>query len=436
MTPDPSSSATSDAAGVDAARRESARRESAPGAVSARGIPTMRPDDYVVPARDVGSEEMVVNMGPQHPATHGVLRVAVKTDGEVVIDCEPMVGNIHRCKEKIAENVQYWQFMPYTDRLDYLASMNNEECYARACEKLMGIKLPDRLEWLRVIFAETGRISSHLMSIGTYGLDVGAITPFLYCFREREEANALFEKISGGRMLYHYMRIGGFSRDADDAWLQRCLEFLDRVEEKMAEYNTLLTWNKVFQERTMHVGVMTREVALAHCITGPALRASGIDWDVRRDDPYGVYHKFKWEVPVADGRHGTLGDCWNRHYIRALEVAQSISIVRQAIDSLPKATAEEVAIPDSPHKPYLAKGVPRSLRAPKGAEVYVRSENPRGELAFYLVSDGGTAPYRCKIRGGAFCNIAALPYVTRGYLIADLVAIIGSIDIVLGEVDR
>jgi NADH-quinone oxidoreductase subunit D len=284
--------------------------------------------------------------------------------------------------------------------------------------------------------AETGRISSHLMSVGTYGLDVGAITPFLYCFREREEANHLFEKISGGRMLYHYMRIGGVMRDVTDEWLQACLEFLDRVEEKMAEYNTLLTWNKVFQERTMHVGVMSREVALAHGVTGPALRACGVDWDVRRDDPYGVYHKFRWEVPVADGRYGTLGDCWNRHYIRALEMQQSISIVRQAIDSLPKANPDELPQPDSPHKPFVYKGVPRSLRAPKGAEVYVRSENPRGELGFYLVSDGGTAPYRCKIRAPAFVNISTLPVISRGYLIADLVAIIGSIDIVLGEVDR
>ncbi len=394
---------------------------------------SMRDEEFHVPIRDVRSEELVVNMGPQHPATHGVLRVAVKTDGEVVLDCEPMVGNLHRCKEKIAEGNQYWQFMPYTDRLDYLAAMNNEECYARACERLLGLKLPDRLEHIRVIMAETGRIASHLMSIGTYGLDVGAITPFLYCFRERELSNSLFEKISGGRMLYHYLRIGGAARDIDDEWIQMCLEFLDQVERKMAEYNTLLTWNKVFKERTMGVGVMSQEVARRWSITGPALRACGIDWDVRRDDPYGWYDKFKWEVPVADGRHGTLGDCWNRHYIRALEIVQSISIVRQAIDTLPKANPAEY--PDSPHKPY-APGVPRVLRAPKGAEVYVRSENPRGELAFYIVSDGGTGPYRCKIRGPSFCNIAVLPEICRGYLIADLVAIIGSIDIVLGEVDR
>jgi NADH-quinone oxidoreductase subunit D len=392
-----------------------------------------RPEDTWAPARDIPSEEMVVNMGPQHPATHGVLRVAVKTDGEVVLDCEPMIGNLHRCKEKIAENVQYWQFMPYVDRMDYLAAMNNEECFARACEKLLGLKLSERLEHVRVIMAETGRIASHLMSVGTYGLDVGAITPFLYCYREREESNSLFEKISGGRILYHYMRIGGVMRDVDDEWLQMCLAFLDRVEEKLDEYNTLLTWNKVFQERTMGVGVLSPKVALDYGVTGPALRGSGIDWDTRRDDPYGVYHKFRWQVPVADGRHGTLGDCWNRHYIRALEMKESISIVRQAIDQLPKASPEDY--PDSPHKPY-APNVPRVLRAPKGAEVYVRSENPRGELAFYMVSDGGTSPYRMKARGPSFVNISVLPEISRGYLIADLVAIIGSIDIVLGEVDR
>lgn len=402
------------------------------GTIDGRGAPR-RADDWVNPARDVRSEEMVVNMGPQHPATHGVLRVAVRTDGEVVLDCEPMVGNIHRCKEKIAEGNQYFQFMPYTDRLDYLAAMNNEECYARAIEKLCGLKLAERIEYIRVIMSEVGRISSHLMSVGTYGLDVGAITPFLYCFREREEANSLFEAISGGRMLYHYIRVGGVARDLDDVWIQQCLQFLDRVERKMDEYNTLLTWNKVFQERTMHVGVMSKDVALRYGITGPALRACGIDWDTRRDDPYGYYHKFKWEVPVADGRHGTLGDCWNRHYIRALELKQSISIVRQAIDALPK--ADPAGYPSSPHHPYTP-GMPKFVSAPKGAEVYVRSENPRGELAFYAVSDGGKGPYRLKIRGPSFVNIAVLPEISRGYLIADLVAIIGSIDIVLGEVDR
>ncbi len=400
--------------------------------VNGRGKPPVS-DDWSNPSRDVRSEEMVVNMGPQHPATHGVLRVAVKTDGETVLDCEPMVGNIHRCKEKIAEGNQYFQFMPYTDRLDYLAAMNNEECYARAVEKLCGLKLGDRIEAIRVIMSEVGRVSSHLMSVGTYGLDVGAITPFLYCFREREEANSLFEAISGGRMLYHFIRVGGVARDLDDVWIQQCLEFLDRVERKMDEYNTLLTWNKVFQERTMGVGVMSKDVALRYGITGPALRACGIDWDVRRDDPYGWYHKYKWEVPVADGRHGTLGDCWNRHYIRALEMTQSISIARQAIDSLPK--ADPAGYPSSPHHPYTP-GMPKFISAPKGAEVYVRSENPRGELAFYIVSDGGKGPYRMKIRGPSFVNIAVLPEISRGYLIADLVAIIGSIDIVLGEVDR
>jgi NADH-quinone oxidoreductase subunit D len=400
--------------------------------IDGRGRPPIN-DDWSNPSRDVRSEEMVVNMGPQHPATHGVLRVAMKTDGETVLDCESMVGNIHRCKEKIAEGNQYFQFMPYTDRLDYLAAMNNEECYARAVEKLCGLKLHDRIETIRVIMSEVGRVSSHLMSIGTYGLDVGAITPFLYCFREREEANSLFEAISGGRMLYHFIRIGGVARDLDDVWIQQCLEFLDRVERKMDEYNTLLTWNKVFQERTMHVGVMSKDVALRYGITGPALRACGIDWDVRRDDPYGWYHKYKWNVPVADGRYGTLGDCWNRHYIRALEMTQSISIARQAIDSLPK--ADTAGYPSSPHHPYTP-GMPKFVSAPKGAEVYVRSENPRGELAFYIVSDGGKGPYRMKIRGPSFVNIAVLPEISRGYLIADLVAIIGSIDIVLGEVDR
>ena len=390
--------------------------------------------EYWVPARDAPSEEMVVNMGPQHPATHGVLRVAVRTDGEVVLDCEPMVGNLHRCKEKIAENVQYWQFMPYTDRLDYLAAMNSEECYARAVEKLLGIEIPDRIQWIRLIVAELGRISSHIFSIGVYGLDIGAFTPFLYCYRERERANSLFEKLTGGRMLYHYFRVGGVARDLSDEWIQEALEFLDIVEEKLQQYNTLTTWNKVFRERTQGIGMLSREMALAYGITGPALRASGIDWDVRRDDPYGLYDKVDWKVPVSDGSHGTLGDCWNRHWIRAQELAESIKIVRQAIDRLP--ARDPKLTPSSIYQPYINPKVPKVLRGPKNAEVYVRGENPRGELAFYLVSDGKNTPYRCKIRGPAFSNIAILPEISRGYLIADLVAIIGSIDIVLGEVDR
>ena len=398
----------------------------------------VRPDgslsDYWVPARDARSEEMVVNMGPQHPATHGVLRVACKTDGEVVLDCEPMIGNLHRCKEKIAENLQYWQFMPYTDRLDYLAAINNEEVYARAVEKLCGIDIPERIQTIRTIVTELGRVSSHIFSIGVYGLDIGAFTPFLYCYRERERANSLFEALTGGRMLYHYFRVGGVARDLSDEWIADCLEFLDIVEEKSVEYNALTTWNKVFQERTMGIGVLTREKALAWGITGPALRASGIDWDCRRDDPYGNYHLFDWKVPVSDGSHGTLGDCWNRHWIRAQELQESISIIRQAIAKLPPRDPE--LTPKSMYQPYVNPNVPRTLRGPKDAEVYVRGENPRGELAFYLVSDGGNQPYRCKIRGPAFSNIALLPEISRGYLIADLVAIIGSIDIVLGEVDR
>ena len=391
-------------------------------------------DDYVNPARDVRSEEMVINMGPQHPATHGVLRVAVKTDGEVVLDCEAMVGNLHRCKEKIAENVQYFQFVPYTDRLDYLAAMNNEECYTRAVEKLLGLEIPDRMQWVRLLITELGRVSSHLMSIGTYALDVGAITAFLYCFREREMMNSLFEKISGGRMLYHFFRVGGMARDVTDEWIQEALELLDRIEEKSVEYNTLLTYNKVFRERTVGIGVLSPKVAKDWGITGPALRASGIDWDVRRDDPYGLYDQVEWKVPVHDGKQSTLGDCWARHWIRAQELLESIKICRQAVDKMPK--ADPSTQPSSPHHPWMAPGVPRMLRGPRGAEVYVRSENPRGELAYYLVSTGETSPWRCKIRGPGFCNIAVLPEVTRGYLIADLVAIIGSIDIVLGEVDR
>jgi NADH-quinone oxidoreductase subunit D len=383
--------------------------------------------------RDVRTDELVVNMGPQHPATHGVLRVVVKTDGEVVLDLQPHVGNLHRCKEKIGENLLYGQFMPYTDRMDYLASMNNEFAYALAVEKLLGVGPPERTEYIRVCMAELNRIASHLMSIGTYGLDMGAITPFLYAFRERETALDLMEEVSGGRMLYHYIRIGGIARDLTEGWAGRCRALMDEMDRRIVEYNTLLTWNKIFIERTAGVGVLDRQTAFDWCITGPGLRAAGVDWDVRRDEPYAVYPHLKFQVPVGHGtpegeKVGVLGDCWHRHWIRMLEMEQSVSLVRQCLDKI-----ESLPKPETPDA--ISAKMPKLLRPPEG-EVYFRAENPRGELAFYLASDGSTNPWRLRVRGPSFCNIAVLGTVSRGHLLADLVAIIGSIDIVLGEVDR
>ncbi|MHC4924196.1 MAG: NADH-quinone oxidoreductase subunit D [Planctomycetota bacterium] len=383
--------------------------------------------------RDIQTDELIVNMGPQHPATHGVLRVALKTDGEVVLDLESHVGNLHRCKERIAENVRYAQFMPYTDRMDYLAAMNSEFAYALAVEKLLGTEVPERTKYIRVCMAELNRIASHLMSVGTYGLDMGAITPFLYAFREREIALDLMEEVSGGRMLYHYIRIGGVALDLPDGWTQRCRDLMTDMDKRIEQYNTLLTWNTIFIERTAGIGLIDKEMAYDWAITGPGLRAAGVDWDCRRDEPYSVYPELDFEVPFAHGtpegeKVGILGDCWHRHYIRMLEMEQSVKLVRQCLDKI-----ESMPKPEKPTD--LTAKMPKLLRPPEG-EVYFRAENPRGELAFYIQADGNTSPWRLKIRGPSFCNIAILGEASRGHLLADLVAIIGSIDIVLGEVDR
>ena len=383
--------------------------------------------------RDVRTDELVVNMGPQHPATHGVLRVAVKTDGEVVLDVQPHVGNLHRCKERIGENLLYGQFMPYTDRMDYLAAMNNELAYALAVEKLLGVEPPERTQYIRVCMAELNRIASHLMSVGTYGLDLGAITPFLYAFRERETALDLMEEVSGGRMLYHYIRIGGVAQDLTEGWPGRCRALMDDMDRRIGQYNTLLTWNRIFIERTAGIGVLDRDTAFDWGITGPALRAAGVDWDVRRDEPYTVYPKLKFVVPVGHGtpegaKVGVLGDCWHRHWIRMLEMEQCVSLVRQCLDRIE-------ALPKPAGPDGISAKMPKMLRPAEG-EVYFRAENPRGELAFHLQSDGSTNPWRLRCRGPSFVNIAALGAISKGHLLADLVAIIGSIDIVLGEVDR
>ena len=383
--------------------------------------------------RDVRTDELVVNMGPQHPATHGVLRVVVKTDGEVVLDLQPHVGNLHRCKERIGENLLYGQFVPYTDRMDYLASMNNELAYCLAVEKLLGAEPPERTQYIRVLMAELNRIASHLMSIGTYGLDMGAITPFLYAFRERETSLDLMEEVSGGRMLYHYVRLGGIARDLTEGWIGRCRALMTDMDRRIVEYNTLLTWNKIFMERTAGIGVLDRETAFDWGITGPALRAAGVDWDVRRDEPYTVYPKLRFVVPFGHGtpegaKVGVMGDCWHRHWIRMLEMEQSVSLVRQCLDRI-----EALPVPQT--EAEIGAKLPKMLR-PAAGEVYFRAENPRGELAFYIQSDGTTNPWRLRVRGPSFCNIAVLGAISKGHLLADLVAIIGSIDIVLGEVDR
>jgi NADH-quinone oxidoreductase subunit D len=373
-------------------------------------------------ARDLRTEELVFNMGPQHPATHGVLRVVIKSDGEVVRALEPHIGNLHRCSEKIGESVPYYQFLPYVDRWDYLAALNNEHVACMAMERLGDIEVPERAEYIRVIMAEVQRILSHLMAIGVYGLDLGAITPFLHQFRERERGLDLLDHISGGRLLYHYIRIGGVKRDLTPEWIDELEQLLDAVERRLPEYNTLLLNNHIFQERTVGVGVIDRETAIRWGVTGPALRAAGVDWDVRRDAPYSIYDRFRFEVPLAPSPvAGVVGDCFHRHWVRTREVEESIRIVRQALAGLPEG-------------PVLGR-VPKTFKPPAG-EVYVRAENPRGELAVYMIAKGQDTAYRVRCRGPSFSNIAVITEVSPGLMLADLVALIGSLDIVLGEVDR
>jgi NADH-quinone oxidoreductase subunit D len=372
--------------------------------------------------RDIQTEEMVFNMGPQHPSTHGVLRVVVKTDGEVVLACQPLIGNLHRCAEKILESLTYVQGMPYVDRMDYLGALNNELGLSLAVEKAAGVEVPKRAQYLRVILCEINRVISHLFCAGQFGLDMGAFTPFLYMFREREEGLVLLNEVTGGRLLYHYIRYGGVTRDVSDDWIARVVKWCDVVQSHMDEYNNLLTFNHIFLNRTCGVGILDRQSCLDWGCTGPLLRAAGIRRDLRKDVPYSSYEDFDFQVPVGPYEHGVLGDCWNRHRQRLLELEQSLGIIRQACAKLP---AGEV----------MNAKITRGWKAPPG-EAYVATESPRGELAYYFVSDGGKNPYRVKVRAPSFNNISVITKSSRGLLIGDLVALIGSIDITLGEVDR
>ncbi|GMU37043.1 MAG: hypothetical protein AMXMBFR22_12340 [Phycisphaerae bacterium] len=377
---------------------------------------------------DVRTEEMLVNMGPQHPSTHGVLRVVLRTDGEMVLEAIPHIGYLHRCAEKIGENLQPYQYIPYTDRMDYLAGMNNNQAFALAVEKLAGIEVPPRGKVIRVIFAELNRIASHLVSFGTYGLDMGAFTPFLYAFREREMILDLFEAACGARLTYSYLTVGGAHHDVPEGWTDRLSEFLDYFEPKIPEYNNLLSYNHIFVKRTGRVGVISRADAIRWGLTGPCLRGSGVRFDLRKAMPYDGYETYDFDVPVgrdggADGlpRGVALGDCWNRYYVRMLEMEQSVRILRQAIARLPDG-------------PVVAEKV-QGKKLPAD-EAYVEVENPRGQLGFYVQGDGSAIPSRVKARGPSFCNLSITTHVARDVLLADVPAIIGSIDVVMGEVDR
>ncbi len=372
--------------------------------------------------RDIQSDELVFNMGPQHPSTHGVLRLMLRTDGEVVLEAQPLIGNLHRCCEKILENLTYVQGLPYVDRMDYLGAINMEMGLVLPVEKAAGVEVPKRAQYLRVVMCELNRVISHLFAAGQFGLDMGAFTPFLYMFREREEGINVLNEITGGRLLYHYIRYGGVTRDVPKGWIERCLKWCDRVDEHMDEYNSLLTYNHIFLNRTCGVAVLDKETCLDYGVTGPILRAAGVPRDLRKDMPYSCYEDFDFDVPVGPFEKGVAGDSWNRHRQRLREAEESIKIIRQALKNLPEGETQHPK-------------VTRAWKAPAG-EAYVASEAPRGEISAYFVSDGGKFPYRMRMRGPSFYNIAVLETCSRGLLIGDLIALMGSVDITLGEVDR
>jgi NADH-quinone oxidoreductase subunit D len=372
--------------------------------------------------RALKTEEMVISMGPQHPSTHGVLRLELVVDGEVVVDVIPHIGYLHRCFEKHCEHMtNYQQVIPYADRMDYVAAMSNEFGFVVACEKLLKIKVPERVEYIRVIMAEFSRIVSHLIAIGTYGMDIGAFTPFLYCMRDRERVLDIFEQTCGARLLYNYMWIGGLSHDVQPDFAVKVKDFCKYFRPQIKELNDLLSYNKIFIKRTANVGVLPAEVAINYAVSGPVLRGSGVQWDLRKDDPYSVYDRLDFEIPVGKGLKGTVGDCWDRYMVRVHEMEQSVNIIEQAVDRLPAGD--------------VASAIPKRIR-PEAGDVYVRTETPKGELGYYIVSDGTATPFRVKVKSPCFVNLSALPAMCRGAMIADIVAVLGSIDIVLGEVDR
>ena len=372
-------------------------------------------------ATGLETEEMTLNMGPQHPSTHGVLRFVVKADGEVMREAIPDVGYLHRSIEKISEKVGYHGFMPYTDRVDYVAAMFCNQGWGMVCEKLAGIEVPKRGEYCRVIAAEFNRIASHLLSVGTMVLDIGAATPFFHAIREREKINDLLEELCGARLTYNYMRIGGVAWDLPPGFTEKSIAFLDAFEPLIDEYNDLITYNTIYLGRVADVAVISRADAINYNLVGPNLRASGVKYDVRRDEPYSIYPEIEFDVPIGSGEEGTVGDCFDRYIVRIREMVESCKILRQCFKQIPDG-------------PVIAK-VPRKFKPPAG-DAYIRVESARGDMGWYAVSDGSEFPYRCKVRTGSFAAMAIIDKVSRGLMIADLVAVIASLDIVAPEVDR
>ncbi|MBU2914568.1 MULTISPECIES: NADH-quinone oxidoreductase subunit D [Reichenbachiella] len=380
---------------------------------------------------DLTREEMIINIGPQHPSTHGVLRLEVVTDGEIVVDVVPHMGYLHRCFEKHTESVPFNQGLPFVDRMDYVAAMNSEHAFVMGAERMLGIEndIPKRVEYIRVLVAELNRIASHFVAIGTYGLDIGAFTPFLWVMRDREHILRMLEWISGARMLYNYIWVGGLFYDLPVGFEEKCIEFISYLKPKLKELDDVLINNKIFVERTANVGVLPRNLAISYGATGPVLRGSGLKYDLRRVDGYSVYPELDFDIPVGTGAMGQVGDCWDRTFVRVQEVKESVKIIEQSLEQLTKAHKRT-----KDFDPRAA--VPKKIR-PKAQDFYVRAENPKGELGFFFRTDGRSdIPVRCKARACSFSNLSVLADITRGHMIADLVAIIGSIDIVMGEVDR
>ncbi|MFW5760936.1 MAG: NADH-quinone oxidoreductase subunit D [Cyclobacteriaceae bacterium] len=381
--------------------------------------------------RDLQSEEMLINIGPQHPSTHGVLRLEVISDGEIIVDVVPHMGYLHRCFEKHAESLPYNQTIPFVDRMDYLAAMNSEHAYVLGVEKMLGIteRIPKRVEFIRVLVAELNRLASHFVAIGTYGLDIGAFTPFLWLMRDREHILRMLEWICGARMLYNYIWIGGLYYDLPVGFEERCQEFVAYIKPKIKELENLLTQNKIFIERTANVGVLPLDLAINYGVTGPMLRASGLAYDIRRIDGYSVYPELDFEVPVGEGKMGMVGDCWDRTEVRVRECYQSVRIIEQCLQKL---TGEYRRTREFNPR----EAVPAKIR-PKAQSLYARAETPRGELGFYFKSDGKSdIPWRVKARSCCFVNLSVLAEIARGTMISDLIAIMGSVDFVMGEVDR
>ncbi len=382
---------------------------------------------------DLKTEEMILNVGPQHPSTHGVLRLEVVTDGEVIVDVIPHVGYLHRCFEKHAESVPYNQAIPYVDRLDYLAAMNCEHVWAMGVERMLGIDkdIPQRVEYIRVLVAELNRIASHFIAIGTYALDIGAYTPFLWLMRDREHIQRLLEWLCGARMLYNYIWVGGLYYDLPVGFEERCREFVRYLKPKLTELQQLVIENKIFVQRTANVGVLPLPIAINYGCTGPVLRGSGLRFDLRRVDNYSVYPELDFDIPVGTGEMGTLGDCWDRNNVRVLECHESLKIIEQCLDRL---QGDLKRTPD--FNPQAL--VPKKIR-PKSMDFYIRGETSKGELGFFFRTDPEgkrDVPFRCRARSCSFHNLSAIAEMARGGLIADLVAVIGSLDLVMGEVDR